>query len=127
MRSSKVTHFKAQTPCSALVVFHTVRCGDYWCKIDGVYACTLLQNSPFCVISFHPCLFVLVFVSFFCIRSKYFFWFCNFMLSNPIIYRIIHAESGDMEFFYQSSTRYLSSGLNDFPHLASHVETSKNG
>ena len=38
------------------------------------------------------------------------------MLSNPIIYRIIHGESGDMEFFYQSSTRYLSSEL-------SHVET----
>ena len=36
-------------------------------KIDGVYACALLKlsNSPFCVIPFHSCLFVLVFVSFF--------------------------------------------------------------
>ena len=28
-----------------LVVFHTVRCGDYWCKIDYVYACALLKIS----------------------------------------------------------------------------------
>ena len=36
-------------------------------KIAGVYACALLKisNSPFCVIPFHSCLFVLVFVSFF--------------------------------------------------------------
>ena len=44
------------------VVFHTVRCGDYWtrCKIDGFYACALLKisNSPFCVIPFHLYLFV---------------------------------------------------------------------
>ena len=66
-RPSKDTHFKAQPPCQALVVFHTVRCGDYRYKIDGVYACALLKisNSPFCVIPFHSCLFVLVFVSFF--------------------------------------------------------------
>ena len=46
------------------------------------------------------------------------------MLSNPfaIIYRIIHGESGDMEFFYQSSTWYLSSERSDFPRLASHIE-----
>ena len=45
---------------------NTVRCGDCWCKIDGVYACAFLKisNSPFCVIPFH-CLFVLLFVSFF--------------------------------------------------------------
>ena len=56
---------KAQTPSGALVVFRTVRCGDYWCKIAGVCTCALLKisNSPFCVISFHSCLFVLVFVS----------------------------------------------------------------
>ena len=57
----------------------------------------------FCVLFLHP-------------KQIFFFYFCNFMLSNPIIYRIIHGESGDMEFFYQSSTRYLSSEL-------SHVET----
>ena len=28
-------------------------------------------------------------------------------------------ESRDMEFFYQSSTRYLSSARSDFPHPAS--------
>ena len=33
------------------------------------------------------------------------------MLSNQ---RIIHRESGDMEFFYQSSARYLSSKHSDF-------------
>ena len=32
-------------------------------------------------------------------------------------------EGEDMEFFYQSSTRYLSSERSDFPHLASYVET----
>ena len=58
--------FKSQTPCRPLVVFHTVR-GDYWCNIDDVYACALLKisNSPFCVITFHSCLFVFVFASFF--------------------------------------------------------------
>ena len=37
--------------------------------------------------------------------------------------------SEDMEFFDQSTTRYLSSERSDFPHFASHVETqnSKNG
>ena len=49
--------------------------------------------------------------------NMYIFYFCNFMLSNPIILRIIHEESRDMEFFYQSSTRYLSSERSDFPHL----------
>ena len=44
------------------------------------------------------------------------------MLSNPIIHRIIHGESGDMGFSYQSSTGYLSSERSDFPHLASHVK-----
>ena len=75
-------------------------------------------------VSFHGCLFVLVFVSFF-LDSKQIciFQFCNFMLSNPIIWRIIHEESGDTEFFYQSATRYLSSERSNFPHLASHVET----
>ena len=51
-RSCKDTHFKAQTPCGALVVFHTVRCGDYWCKIDGVYACALLKISKVHFVSF---------------------------------------------------------------------------
>ena len=82
----------------------------------------LLPNSPFCVIPFH------VFLSFFLcpffwIRRKNFFWFWNFMLSNPIIERIIHGESEGMEFLYQSSTRYLLSERSDFPHLASYVET----
>ena len=37
---------------------------------------------------------------------------------------IIHEESGDMEFFHQSSTRYLSSERSSkFPHLANHIET----
>ena len=74
--------------CRPLVVFHTVRCGAYWCKIDGVYAYALLKisNSQFCVIPFHSCLFVFAFVSFF-LDSKQIilFWFCNFILSNPII------------------------------------------
>ena len=88
-RSSKDTHLKAQTPCWTLVIFHTVRCGDYWCKKDGIYAFALLKisNSPFCVIPFHWCLFVLVFVPFF-LDSKQiykFFSFFHFMLSNPII------------------------------------------
>ena len=49
---------------------------------------------------------------------------CNFMFSNQIIWKIIHGESKDIDFFYQSSTRYLSSErCSDFPHLASHVET----
>ena len=28
-----------------------VSCSDYWCKLNGVYACALLKisNSPFCV------------------------------------------------------------------------------
>ena len=123
MRSSKDTHFKAQTPCRALVVFHTVRCGDYWCKLNDVYACALLKvsNIQFCVFPFHPCLFVLVFESFFWIRSKYiFFEVCNFILSNRII---IHGEGGDMEFFCQSSTRYLSSERSAFPHFGSHAVT----
>ena len=47
----------------------------------------------------------------------------NFMLSNPIIYRIINEESGDMEFFYQSSTRYLSNERSDFPKIESHVDS----
>ena len=51
------------------------------------------------------------------------FLVCNFMLSNPIIYRVINGESGDMEFFYQSSARYLSSERSDFLHLAINVET----
>ena len=86
-RSSKDTHFKAQTPCGALAVFHTVRCGDYWCKIDGSYASTLLKisNSPYCVIPFHSCLFALVFVSFFSGFEAIFFYSCKFKLSNPII------------------------------------------
>ena len=41
----------------------------------------------------------------------------------PVRQRITHRESGDMESFYQCSTRYLSSERNDFPHLASHAET----
>ena len=32
-------------------------------------------------------------------------------------------QSGDMEFFYQSSTRHLSGERSDFPHLASHGKT----
>ena len=91
-----------------------------------VYACPLLKisNSPFCVIPFHSCLFVLVFESF-SLDSKqiFFLQFCNFMLSNLIVQRIVHGESGDMEFFYQPAVRYVSSGRNDFRHLASHVET----
>ena len=78
--------------------------------MDGVYACALLKisNSSFCVIPFYSCFFVLVFVSFF-LDSKQiyiyiFFQLCNFMLSNRIILRMIHGESGDMVFFYQSST-----------------------
>ena len=61
-RALAKTQIKTQTPCCALVVFHTVHCGDYWCKLNGVYACALLKisNSPFCVIPFHSCLFVLV-------------------------------------------------------------------
>ena len=34
-REGEISHFKAQTPCWPLVVFHTVWCGDYWCKIDA--------------------------------------------------------------------------------------------
>ena len=58
---------KLRTLVELLLFFHTVRCGDYWCKIDGVYACAFLKmsNGPFCVIPFHSCLFVSVFVSFF--------------------------------------------------------------
>ena len=84
-RSSKDTDFKAQTPFWALVVFHTVRCGDYWCKIDGVYACALLKlsNSPFCVIPFQSCLFVLVFVSIFLDSMQIYFF--NFVISCSLI------------------------------------------
>ena len=39
------------------------------------------------------------------------------MLSNPNISRIIHGESGYMEFFHQFSTRSLSSECSDFPYL----------
>ena len=46
-----------------------------------------------------------------------------FALQSSYLERKIHGESGDMEFFFQSSTRYLSSERGDFPHLASHVET----
>ena len=84
-----------------------------------------MSNSPFCDIPFHSCLYVLVFVSFF-LGTKQIFFFFSFVTSyspDPIIKRIIHGEGGDMEFFYQSSTRHLSSGRSDFPHLASHVET----
>ena len=46
------------------VCFFFPRCGDYWCKIAGIYACALLKisNSPFCVIPFHSCLFVSFFL-----------------------------------------------------------------
>ena len=50
----------------------------------------------------------------------FFFEVCNFILSNRII---IHGESGDMEFFYESSTRYLSSERRAFPHFGSHAVT----
>ena len=68
---------------------------------------------------------MLVFVSvlFSGFEANFFFQFCNFMLSNPILWKIIHGESGDMEFLYQSATRYLSNERSDFPHLASDVET----
>ena len=73
-----------------LLVFVPVRCGDYWCKIGGAYACTLLKisNSPLSVILFPSYLFVLVFVSFFFSGLEvdiHIFWFCNVKLSNPII------------------------------------------
>ena len=45
-----------------------------------------------------------------------------FVLQSSYIERKIHGESGDMEFFFLSSTRYLSSERSDFSHLASHVE-----
>ena len=109
-----------------LLVFVPVRCGDYWCKIGGADACTLLKisNSPLSIIPFPSYLFVLVFVSFFSGLEVHIhiFWFCNVMLSNPIIERTIHAESVHTEFFYQSSTRYLSDERSDFPHPARHVE-----
>ena len=70
--------------------------------------------------SFCACFFVLFLDS----KHIYIFLVCNFMFSNQIIWKIIHGESKDIEFFYQSSTRYLSSErCSDFPHLASHVET----
>ena len=52
------------------------RCGDYWCNIDAVNACALLKISvsPFCVIPFHSCLFVLAFVSFFLDSCQKFFF-----------------------------------------------------
>ena len=67
-----------------LVVFHTVRYGDYWCKIDGIYACALLKMSNSLIVSFHFIHFVFVFFSGF-EANTYFFRFSNFMLSNPII------------------------------------------
>ena len=67
---------------------------------------------------------MVAFVPFFLDSKKIFcFSFVIFMLSNPIIWRIIHGESGDMEFFYQSATLYLLSEHSDFPYLASRVET----
>ena len=93
-RSSKNTHFKAQTPFWALVVFHTVRCGDYWCKIDGVYARALLKisNSPFCVIPLHSCLFVRAFVSFF-LDSKQIFFFGFVISCSPIqLYTLFYLQ-----------------------------------
>ena len=67
-----------------LLFFHTLSCGNYWCKIDGVYACTLLKisNSPFCVIPFQQCLFVLVFVCFF-LSSKQMFFFLVLQFDVP--------------------------------------------
>ena len=78
--------------------------------MDGVYACTLLKisNSPFCVILFHSRLFVLVFVSFFLVSKEIFFLVLQFYALQSNYIEIIHGESGDMEFFYRSSTRYLS-------------------
>ena len=68
------------------------------------------------------CLFF--FVLFLDSKHIYIILVCNFMFSNQIIWKIIHGESKDIEFLYQSSTRYLSSErCSDFPHLASHVET----
>ena len=72
-----------------LVVFHTVRCSDYQCKIDGVYACALrkISNSPSCVIPIHSCLFALVFVPFF-LDSKQIFFFSFAISCSPIhVYR----------------------------------------
>ena len=78
-----------------------------------------ISNSLFCVIPLHSCLFVLGFVSFF-LDSKQKFFFSFVISRSPIQ---LHGESGDMEFFYQSSTRYLSSEQVIFHNLASHVET----
>ena len=61
----------------------------YWCKIDGVYASALLKisNSPFCVIPFHSCLFVLPFVSFFLDSEQTFFF--SFVIScSHIFFRV---------------------------------------
>ena len=70
---------------------------------------------------------MLVFVSFF-LDSKQTFFF-SFALQSNYKENNLHEESEDMEFFYQSSTRHLSSERSDFPYLASHVDmyNSKNG
>ena len=39
------THFKVQSQYLSLVLFHTVRSGAYWHKIDGIYACTFAEQK----------------------------------------------------------------------------------
>ena len=58
---------------------------------------------------------MLIFSPFFCTRSKYCF---SFVIScSPSNYIENNTwERGDMEFFYQFSTRYLSNERSDFPH-----------
>ena len=50
MRSFRKTHFKVQR----YVMFHAVRAGAYWHKIDGIYACVFAEQTKHFIISYRP-------------------------------------------------------------------------
>ena len=86
-------HISRLRPVAELLLFfHTERCSDYW-RLRMRFNENIKQ--PFRFTHVFLCLFL---------DSKqiFFFQLCNFILSNPIIQEIIHGESRDMEFFYQS-------------------------
>ena len=71
---------KIQNHYLSLVLFHTVRAGAYWRKIDGIYTFAFAEQMEWSIISCHAIKFL--FFCFFVSEAKN--SLCNFKFSTPL-------------------------------------------
>jgi len=77
--SADAETLKIQNHYLSLFLFHTVRAGAYWHKIDGIYTFAFAEKMEWSIISCHAIKFL--FFSFFVSEAKN--SLCNFKFSTP--------------------------------------------